>query len=308
MRFSLSFPARLFLTALVCTVATLSISDAFAEEHSHGTETKEFTSKEIKPGIFFLQGKGGNLLLSKGEDGVLLVDDDYKEMSDALEKVLAEFGGKEQVKILINTHWHGDHTGNNVLLGENATVLSHDNVRSRLSTKQEVKLFGMKMDPMAKEGLPDLTYAKRMMLYFNSHELEIAHYPKSHTDGDSVVYFNDINVVHTGDLLFNGMFPFVDIDNGGDVVHYTESVGKILKRIDEETVVVPGHGPLGNKEQLKAFHEMLEATTAEVREMIAEGLSKKEAQERGLDKKWESWGNGALSEKVWIGLVFDSVG
>lgn len=300
---------RKFSIAFLLVSLIIPVSLAFAgDHHEHAEQVKEFSSEEIKPGLYFLQGKGGNLLLSKGEDGILLVDDDYKEMSEALTKALDKFGGKQAVKVLINTHWHGDHTGNNVLLGEGATILSHDNVRTRLTSTQEVKLFGMKMEPMAKEGLPDVTYSKRMMLYFNSHEIELAHYPKSHTDGDSVVYFTDINVVHTGDLLFNGMFPFVDIDNGGDVVNYTESVGKILQRIDEETVVVPGHGPLGNKEQLKAFHQMLQETTEEVRKMIAEGLNKKQAQEKGLDPKWEKWGQGALSEEVWIGLVFDSVG
>ncbi len=297
------------LHSIVCYLLLLTLfsTPVLSEEHAHDSVSSTFVSTQVKPGIHFLQGKGGNVLLSTGKDGLLLIDNDYKEMSSALSDALGKFGGKEKLKVVINTHWHGDHTGNNVMLGDTAQIISHDNVRVRLSSAQEVKLFEMKTEPMDEAGLPDLTYSKRMTLYFNAHDLEIAHFPKSHTDGDSIIFFNDLNLVHMGDIFFNEMYPFIDIENGGNLTHYTESVAAVLKRIDEETVVVPGHGKLSNKAELKSFHEMLLGTTAEVQKMIAEGLSKEKAQKKGLSSKWEAWGKGFLSESIWIGIVFDSV-
>ncbi|MCB0346416.1 MAG: MBL fold metallo-hydrolase, partial [Bdellovibrionales bacterium] len=259
------------------------------------------------PGLFFLQGKGGNLLASKGQDGLLLIDNDYTEMSEALKKALAGLGGEENVKYVINTHWHSDHTGNNVMLGKRAHIVAHDNVRARLASPQEFKFFGKTTEAMEDVGLPKLTYSKRMKIYFNGHEIELLHFPDSHTDGDTAVFFRDANLVHTGDLFFNGTFPFVDLEHGGNVLKLTESVAALSAQLDERSIIIPGHGALADNEDLSAFYQMLVETTAEVRELKRSGLTKEQAQEKGISKKWKSWGNGFINTPTWIGLVYGSL-
>lgn len=269
--------------------------------------TDEFRVSEIGPELFFLKGKGGNILAVKGGDGLLIIDDELSEMSEPLMQELSALGGKDAVKYVVNTHWHFDHTGNNELLGGHAHIIAHDNVRKRLSASGEIAVLGKKLEPLTEKGLPELTYSERMTVHFAGREIQIKHFAGSHTDGDSVVFLPEANVLHTGDLYTNAVFPFVDLENGGDVVQYTETARALIDQIDDKTVVVPGHGELSNRRQMQAFYRMLVETTAEVRAMISAGLSKEEAQKKGLSAEWKSWGRGFIKEPMWVGIVYDSL-
>ena len=272
-----------FLSSL--TVA-LSVSvAAMTASAGHHEASPSFKQHAVRGPIQVLQGKGGNIGVLKAADGILLIDNDYPDMNKALKKALKPLGGVESVSFVINTHWHGDHTGGNA------------NVRERLSRPQEVKLFNMKSSAYAEVALPEITYSQTLNLHFGGEELELVHYPSGHTDGDTVVYFKNSNVVHTGDHFFNGFFPFVDVDSGGSVLNMAANVGQILDRIDKDTVIIPGHGPIADKEDLKAFQTML----------MMEGKDLEAIQEHGLSDIWQSWTKGFLDEKTWISIVYASL-
>lgn len=280
---------------------------AMAASAGHHQASTSFKQQEVRGPIQVLQGKGGNIGVLKGADGVLLIDNDYPDMSKALKKALKPLGGVESVRFVINTHWHGDHTGGNALLGPESLIVAHDNVRERLSRAQEVKLFNMKSPAYAEAALPEITYSQSLNLHFGGENLELVHYPGGHTDGDTVVFFRNSNVVHTGDHFFNGFFPFVDVNTGGNVLRMANNVADIIDRIDNDTVIIPGHGPIADKEDLKAFHTMLIGTYAEVQTQVMDGKDLAAIQEKGLSELWQPWTKGFLDENTWISIVHASV-
>jgi len=276
-----------------------------AEKH-HG-ESPSFSTTQLTDSIVMLQGKGGNLALLKGKQGLLLVDADYSAMSEALKAELGKHGGIDKLTYLINTHWHGDHTQGNLALGRQAQIVAHDNVRARLLTRQEIKLFKMVSEPYPEHALPSITYQTKLTLHINGEELEVVHLPGGHTDGDSVVFFRKANIVHMGDHYFNGFFPFVDLAHGGNVLKMAENIKTILSMIDDKTQIIPGHGPLSNKAELQAFHDMLAGTAAEVKAMKDSGMSLKKIQQKGLSAQWKTWTDGFLPADVWIGIIHGSL-
>jgi cyclase len=280
---------------------------AVTANSAHHEDSPKFNVTSVADNLLMLQGKGGNLALLTGAQGLVLIDNDYQDMSTALETALASYGGAEKLTYIINTHWHGDHTGGNLALGQYASIVAHDNVRERLLSAQEVKLFKMKSDPYPEIAVPSITYEKAMALHINDEEVELVHFAGGHTDGDSVVFFKSANVVHTGDHFFNGFFPFVDVDSGGNVLVMAENVKSLLGMIDDDTKIIPGHGPLANKADLMAFVKMLEGTAAEVMTLKDNGLSLEEIQQQGLSDKWQSWTDGFLTTDVWISIVYSSL-
>ncbi len=280
---------------------------SWLQAEGHHADTPSFTSIKLTDQIWMLQGRGGNLAVLAGDQGILLIDDDYKLMSEALKKQLGQFGGLERLTYVINTHWHGDHTEGNLALGDSALIVAHENVRNRLLTAQEIKLFKMVSEPYPEHALPEITYQQAMNLYINGEQVRLLHFPNGHTDGDTVVFFENANVVHMGDHFFSGFFPFVDIDTGGNVINMAANVKTVLSMIGDETQVIPGHGPLSSKADLEAFYQMLLGTSEEVRTMKEQGMGLKEIQETGLSNRWDSWADGFLSEEVWIGIVYRSL-
>lgn len=297
---------KLLSSSLIAIFGVLSALSANAAD-GHHQESASFRVSNVSENLLMLQGKGGNIAVLSGEQGLLMIDDDYKDMAPALLDAIKPLGGVDRLVYLINTHWHGDHSGGNLTLGEHATIVAHDNVRARLLTTQEVKLFNMVSEPYPEVALPSITYKAVMHLHMNNEDIEIVHFANGHTDGDSVVFFKNSNVVHMGDHLFNGFFPFVDVENGGSVQGMTENITAILELIDDSTVVIPGHGPLATKNDVLAFRDMLLGATAEVALMKAQGLSIEQAQAEGLSDKWNDWTKGFLSAEVWVGLIYQSL-
>lgn len=289
---------QLSLVVLCCTAYS-------ASAENHHSEQKKFKTTSLKPGFDFLQGRGGNILLLHGKEGLLIVDSDYGDMTPALEQALAKY--KSDLKYVLNTHWHGDHTQGNKQLGKTAEVIAHDNVYRRLSTRQEVKLFNMVSEPYPADGLPDITFDHSLTLRFNNETIKALHLPNGHTDSDSVIFFEQANIVHMGDHYFNGMFPFVDVGTHGSVRGMVKNIDAILDRITDKTIVIPGHGPVSNKKELLAFRSMLAATANEVEAMMTKKMSLKSIQKKGLSSQWKVWGKGFLSEEVWIGILHSSL-
>lgn len=296
---------KLASLTLFCAVASSVLSNSsFAEDQAITVKTSE-----IKAGLYLLQGRGGNVMASIGQDGILLVDDDYAQYAPAYVEALSALGEPQrQPRFVLNTHWHGDHTGGNQLWAERgATVVAHANVRQRMGSRQDMKALNRVVEASPAIALPLVTYGDSLALHFNGDDIEVQHYPNGHTDGDSVIYFSAANVVHMGDHFFKDRFPFVDIGSGGNVLGYTANIEAILERLDAGAVIVPGHGDLADKGDLQRYLEMLNSTTTAVRRGLEQGLDADALVARGLDKKWSSWGGGFINEETWIRTIVGSL-
>ncbi len=264
----------------------------------------EIETQHVAGNVHMLKGSGGNIGVSVGEDGILLIDDQFAPLSDKIEAALDELS-ENKLKFVLNTHWHGDHTGGNSHFGQKAPIIAHENVRKRLAGEQESGRGNE--PPMEKEGLPVITFDESLKVHFNGEPIRVIHLPKGHTDGDSVVYFPKSNVVHMGDHLFNGRFPFIDRNSGGSVTGYIHNVEKVLEKVPEDAALIPGHGPLGDVDDLKRFHRMLNKTRAIVRERVEDGESLEAIQEAGLPERWSTWSWGFIDTDRWIETLYKSV-
>lgn len=273
----------------------------------------EVSATPIKGALYLLQGSGGNVVASVGDDGILIVDDDYAQYAMAYQKALnglrPDSGDAQTPSFVINTHWHGDHTGSNGYWGERGSVIvAHTNVRLRMSSRQEMKALDMIVEPSPAAALPVVTYGDSLVLHFNGDDIEVQHFPQGHTDGDSTVFFSNENVVHLGDHFFKDAFPFVDLGSGGSVSGYIANIATLLSRVDSSTVIVPGHGSIADKADLKRYQAMLMETTTAVKASLSSGSTIAQVVEQGLDKKWSSWGQGFINEEMWISTIAASEG
>jgi cyclase len=236
-----------------------------------------FKSTEVAPGIHMLEGQGGftggNLGLLIGDDGVVLIDDGLKPLADKTLAAVAEIT-RDPVDFVINTHLHGDHIGGNEAFHRaGATIISQDNTRLRLSEQEA----GTGDDStIAEDALPQITFSHSMTFHLNGHEAFVFHVPAAHTDGDAIIFIRDANVLHTGDVMFNGLFPFIDLDSGGSVAGYIAAQEDMLSLAGPETRIIPGHGPIANKVDLQASRDMLVDARDRVQSLINEGRSEDE--------------------------------
>jgi len=236
----------------------------------------------------------------------LIVDDKFAPLVEQIRGSLAELGGG-QLKFILNTHWHGDHTGGNEAFGRETLIIAHDNVRKRLSAKQTIKLFNMVSDPHPKEALPVITFDESLSVHFNGEEIKVIHFAEGHTDGDSVIFFTNSNVVHMGDHFFNGFYPFIDLNSGGDVEGFISNIEKLLTLIPQDAKIIPGHGPLADSNDLKNFHAMLVETSDVVKKAIDQNKTLEEVKKSGFSKEIvEKWGKGFLTTEQWIEIIYNS--
>jgi cyclase len=254
--------------------------------------------------IYMLEGRGGNIGVSAGEDGVVLVDDQFAPLAPKILTAVKALG-KGEPKYVINTHWHGDHTGGNPVLGPRAAIIAQENVRKRLSAPQVLR--GETIEPLPAAGLPVVTYEQKVSLHMNGEEIRLVHFPHGHTDGDSVIFFTGVNVVHMGDHFFNGRFPFIDTASGGDPVQYTANVKAVLDQIKDDTKVIPGHGPLATKADLVAFHQMLTETIGTVKAAKKAHKTLDQVKKAGFPEKYASWGSGFITADAWIETIYNSI-
>jgi glyoxylase-like metal-dependent hydrolase (beta-lactamase superfamily II) len=273
-------------------------------------QQQDFSAVEIKVipvagNIYMLEGRGGNIGVSAGSDGILIVDDQYAPLAEKIRAALKGINpGK--LKYVLNTHYHGDHTGGNAVFGPEASIIAHDNVRKRLASGTKVR--GNQVAPSPAEALPVITFADAVSVHFNGEEIKAIHFPRGHTDGDSVIFFTKANVVHMGDDFFAGRFPFVDLENGGSVQGLAENVAKVLAQVPADAKVIPGHGPVSTVEDLRKYHRMLLATTDVVRKGMAAGKTLEQLQTDGLPEEWKEWGGGFIDTKSWIATIHGSLG
>lgn len=243
-----------------------------------------------------LEGSGGNIGVSAGPDGLLIIDDQFAPLAEKIDEALGKLATSKP-KYLLNTHWHGDHTGGNAHFGKNALIIAHSNVRKRLADKSDT--------PPA--ALPVITYSHSASVHFNGEEIRILHFGPGHTDGDSIIHFTKSNVIHMGDQFFNGRFPFIDLGSGGDVDGYLQTIEAVLQWIPADAKVIPGHGSLASVADLRTFRDMLVETTSLIRTAKASGATLEEVKSKGLPDKWKEWGSGFINTSRWIEITYNSI-
>jgi glyoxylase-like metal-dependent hydrolase (beta-lactamase superfamily II) len=287
---------------LVIIISCLVATSAFAQQDFSNVQIKTIAVAE---GVYMLAGRGGNIGLSVGRDGAFLIDDQYAPLTDKILAAIAAVTDKP-VRFLVNTHWHGDHTGGNENIGKGGTIIvAHDNVRKRLAKGQFMKVFNANIPPAPPGALPVITFADGVTFHWNNETLEVVHSKSAHTDGDAVIYFNNATVVHVGDLFFNGIYPFIDAGSGGSLEGVIAGVDDVLDRIDDNTRVIPGHGPLGNKADLKAYRDMLATVQGRMTELMNEGKNIDEIVAAKPTADYDAkWGGGFLKPDKWVKIVY----
>jgi len=266
----------------------------------------EVKATKVAGNVYMLQGAGGNIGVSVGDDGLLIVDDQFAPLADKIRAALKGIADKK-LHFILNTHWHGDHTGGNIVFGPEATIIAHDNVRKRLATEQKSTVFNSTTPPSPKEALPVITFDQTLTVHFNGEDIRAIHYPKGHTDGDSVIFFSASNVVHLGDDFFAGRFPFVDLESGGSVEGLTKNIGEIITKIPADAKLIPGHGPISTLDDLKAYHRMLQQTTEIVRGKISAGKTLDQIKSEGLPAEFAPWGAGFIKTDRWVKTIYKSL-
>ena len=269
---------------------------------------RDFSSVEIKAthvkgNIYMLNGTGGNVGVSLGEDGVLIVDDKFAPLAEKIRAALKSVGGGD-LKFILNTHWHGDHTGGNVVFGPEAPIIAHTNVRKRLTG--ELAAAGRNAQPAPPDAWPVVTFDESLSVHFNGEEIKATHLPRGHTDGDSVIFFTQSNVVHMGDHFFAGRFPFVDLGSGGDVDGLKNNIGSVISKLPADVTIIPGHGPISKLDDLKTYHRMLVETTERVQAAMRAGKSLDQIKAEGPGDEWKDWGAGFINADRWIETIHRS--
>jgi cyclase len=262
---------------------------------------QDFANVEIKTipvakNIYMLQGAGGNIGVSVGPDGILIVDDQFAPLAGKILTALQQLN-PGNLKFILNTHHHGDHTCGNAQLGRDAHIVAHTNVRKRLGGDRTE----------GKAGLPIITFDDSLSIHFNGEEIKAIHVPPAHTDNDSVIYFTGANVIHFGDTFFSGRFPNIDLSGGGSVRGYIQNVADAIRKTPSDAKLIPGHGPLSTVKELKEFHEMLIETSALVQKGIDAGKTLDQAKAEGLPDKWKTWAAPTLGVTRWIEILYQGL-
>ncbi len=268
----------------------------------------EIETIALGPGLWMLQGRGGNIGVSAGTDGVLLIDDQFAPLTGKITAAVSKLSDRP-IRFVLNTHWHGDHTGGNENLGQaGAVIVAHDNVRQQMSVEHFFALGDRKIPPSPAGALPILTFTESVTFHLNGDEIHVTHVPTAHTDGDSLVHFRKANVLHLGDLFFNGMYPFIDVDSGGSIDGVIAAVGRALEIAGAETKIIPGHGPLSGRSELVVYRDMLVSVRNAIAPLVAEGRSLDEVlaarPSAGFD---EAWGGGFIDPENMVKLVYRSL-
>lgn len=294
--------------AAVNTNQAVQPNPDLAQQLRTAAQTEKIKTTKLTDTIFLLQGVGGNVVCQVGPDGKLVIDSQISTGTPHLLEALAKLD-EHKLKLLINTHWHFDHTdGNAALHLEGAFIVAHENTRSRLLKPQTIETYAAQFPAAPDAGLPQQTFADAQTLWVNNDHLELVHTPEAHTDSDVFIHFSRGNVIHTGDLWFNGMYPLIDIGSGGTINGMIRGVDQVLALADQRTKIVPGHGALGDKAALQGYREMLVTVADRVEKLKASGKTVDEAvAEKPTADLDAAWAKGNIQAGTFVALVWESL-
>ncbi len=267
----------------------------------------QIQTEKLAEGVYMLIGSGGNIGVCAGKEGALLIDSQYAGLTDKIRAAVAAISDGP-IRFVVNTHWHFDHTeGNENLAKGGAVIFAHENVRKRMSTNQSI--LGSEVPASPKAALPMVTFdQKGMTFHLNGHEVELIHIPYAHSDGDVLVHFTGPDVLHMGDIYFEGMYPFIDVAAGGSIDGMIGAVDQVLAMIDGDTIIIPGHGPLSNKEKLQGYRNMLASIRERVAQLLKEGKTLEEIQAAKPTQEFDTaMGQGFMNPDMFVGIVYDSM-
>ena len=280
---------RLYAPALV--VWALFFTPAcFAQD-----QEVEYIATQLSPTVTMIKGRGGNIAVSSGEDGVFIIDDQIQPLTDQLLEAIRGISNRP-IRFVINTHYHGDHVGGNETIGKGgAVIIAHDNIRQRMSTDQFNQFWNKTTPAWPKESLPVVTFNDQVTLHLNGEAVSVVHVPRGHTDGDSIVLFPQSNVLHMGDIFFNGLYPYIDLDGGGTIQGMIAAVELGVGMANDKTQVIAGHGPMSDLQGLREYHAFLSKARDNVQALIDDGMSLEQTIAATPTAEWDE-----ILGKVWI--------
>ncbi len=267
-------------------------------------DTVQIRTVKAGDGVYMLMGVGGNIGVSAGTDGVFMVDDQYAPLSDKIKAAVAALGGP--IRFVINTHWHWDHNGGNETFARSGVVtVAHENVRHRMRVEQFVTAFNRHVPASPAGALPLVTFTDSMSFYLNGDSILVLHVPHAHTDGDAIIWFRRANVVHMGDIFFNGRYPFVDLSSGGSVDGMVAAVDRALALADGNTKIIPGHGPLADRAALRSYRDMLATVRDRIKRAVAAGQTLEQVQAAKPTAEFDAvLGKGTITPTLFVEIIY----
>lgn len=300
-------PGRILALALTLALALAVLLVAPVAAQDRDWDAVEVRVEQVGDGVYVLFGSGGNIGLSVGEDGPFLVDDQFAPLTDKIRAAIATVTDGE-VRFVVNTHWHGDHTGGNESFGEaGAMIVAHENVRRRMNPDEFAEVMG-RTDQAPAAALPVVTFTDGVTFYWNDEKIRVQHVEEAHTDGDAVIWFTEADVVHMGDNFFVGSYPFIDVDSGGNVNGMIDAAVLVLADAEPDTRIIPGHGAVVGTEELRLFHDMLLTVRDRVQEAIDEGMSADEVVAAAPTAEYDAgMAEGFMTAERFVRLVYASL-
>lgn len=280
--------------------ASASATDKFAKV--------QVKAADLGGGVHMLTGKGGNIGLFAGPDGAFMIDSQFKGLNAKLTKAIAKITDKK-LKFVVNTHWHFDHVGGNEAFGKKgAVIVAHENVRKLMLEDQLLKAFNKKVSAAPKNALPSVTFGSELIFHLNNETVKVIHAPTAHTSGDAMIHFIKADVIHMGDIYFNGFYPFIDFQHGGTVKGMVAAVDRVLAIAGPFTKIIPGHGPLSNRAELQNYRDMLDAVGSKMAAAIKAGKSLAEMTKNSPFSAFDKeWGDGFLKPQKFLELVYNGM-
>jgi len=299
-------------SALALFAASLLSSVAHAQEKEPDWSKVQIKVTKISGNIYMLEGQGGNIAASVGEDGIVIVDDEFAPLAEKIQAALKDLKITDKpVRFVINTHYHGDHAGGNApFANSGSTVIAQDNVRKRLASGGTAGNGGsvkMEVKPAEKAALPIITFEHDVTVHLNGEDIRALHFPAGHTDGDAIIFFPKNNVVHMGDDFVRYGFPFIDVASGGSVQGMADGLEKAIAQLPADVKVIPGHGQLSNLEDVRAYIQMLKDTTATVQKAMAAKKGVEQMKQEKILAPWAKWSNDFVKEDTFIETVYNSL-
>ena len=287
----------------------LIFAAAFASAQDDDFSKVQIKVTKVSGSVYMLEGAGGNIGASVGEDGIVVVDDQYAPLAEKIQAALKGITDKP-VRFIINTHYHGDHTGGNAFFQKQAPVIAHDNVRKRLESGGNAGNLGsisMERKPAPKEALPILTFDHDVTVHLNGEDIRALHFPSGHTDGDSIIFFPKSNVVHMGDDFVRYGFPFVDLAAGGSVQGMISAIEEVVPKLPPDVKVIPGHGKVSNLDDVREYVKMLIDTRAVVEKGVKQGKTLDQLKQEKVLDAWKKWNGDFVTTDAFIETLYNDL-